>query len=690
MTTGADRSPEVDLSTCESEPIQIPDAIQPHGCVLVADPETREILRVSTNIQHYPGLELADPVGCSLNEVLPDGISDLLDDVGDLSRTPPPYRSDLTLQNSDGTACPAMVSFYRSGTHLVVEIEACPTESETSASVFRSLEHFLYELRQISPSLDILQHTVEDVAARTGYEHVMAYRFDEDWNGEVIAEYRNGPRHSFLGHCFPASDIPAQARALYAVNPIRHTPDVDYEATPLTPETDTPLDMTWSAYRSISPVHREYMRNMEVRSSLSLSLMIDGRLWGMILCHHSTPLRVSPMVRSCLQLMVQVVGDALRVAIQRETENEAGTITERIRAVLEKLDYDNQSLLAALEQRDELLEAFDAEALLVRLHGQKIALGRSTPSGTMSLVEQEVAEEAKEVPVYSDCIGERIPMLNDPERRDWLGGFLYARLASGRDDAILFLREERVRRKTWAGDPDTPHVVDHKAELPRIHPRRSFEAWKQEVRGCSPPWSEAHQIAAERLMSGLARHLAGEVERLLRHQANHDALTQLPNRSLLHDRLQQVFRRAERTREHAVVLFLDLDGFKPVNDYYGHETGDHILQAAARRFDEVLRDADTVARVGGDEFVVLLEGFSDIDSARRDGAACAERLIAELEALRFAQKDIRLSCSLGIAIHPLDGNAPHSLLRAADQAMYSIKGKPGRRYAFSTPFQPDL
>jgi len=132
------------------------------------------------------------------------------------------------------------------------------------------------------------------------------------------------------------------------------------------------------------------------------------------------------------------------------------------------------------------------------------------------------------------------------------------------------------------------------------------------------------------------------------------------------------------------VLFLDLDGFKPVNDQYGHEVGDRILQVVAQRFDDVLRDADTVARVGGDEFVFLLEGFKDLDSARDDGAACAERLVSELEALRFEYDDIRLSCSIGIAIYPLDGGAPDSLLRAADEAMYSIKGRPGQRYTFAS------
>lgn len=680
-----DQSP-VDLNVCEDEPIQVPDAIQPHGCVLVADPRTREVLQVSANIGAYPGLELEDPVGRSLDEVLPAGILSELERAGELPESYPPHRLDLDLASPDGIAVPVMVSLYRSGPRLVVEIEAWPADAQSSATIFRSLEYFLYELRSIAPSMGVLQAAVDEVARHTGYGHVMAYRFDRDWNGEVIAETRQGEQRSFLGHCFPASDIPAQARALYAVNPIRHTPDVDYTPVPLEPLIDPALDMTWCACRSISPIHREYMRNMGVHSSLSLSLMVDGRLWGMILCHHASAHPVSPMLRSYLQMLAQVTGDALRVAIQREVEEDADAIYSRMNRVLDELDHEERSLLEALQQREELLDAFGADALVVRLHGQKIAIGRDAPSGIMSLVEQEVAEQAKQGPVFSDHIGERIPVLNDPTRRDWLGGFLYARLSSGRDDALLFLRAERVRSETWAGDPDEAHTVDNEGELPRIHPRRSFDAWQKEVRGRSLPWGEGHRVAADRLMSGLARHLAGEVERLLRHRANHDALTQLPNRALLDDRLGQVFRRAKRTHETVVVLFLDLDGFKPVNDQYGHEVGDRILQVVAQRFDDALRDADTVARVGGDEFVFLLEGFKDLESARDDGAACAERLVSELEAQRFEHEGIRLSCSIGIAIHPLDGGTPGSLLRAADEAMYSIKGVAGQRYAFASTF----
>ena len=687
MSTRSEHQGQADLSVCEQEPIQIPDAIQPQGCLLVADPETRRVLQASANVDQYPGLELRDPVGHALDELLPSGLMDELDALGEKTLAySVPHRCDWDLVSSNGVAVPTMVSFYRAGPRLVVEVEAFPERSETSSTNFRFLERFFATLRATIPSMDILQAAVDEVARRTGYDHVMAYRFDQDWNGEVIAENRQGDQHSFLGHCFPASDIPAQARALYAVNPIRHTPDVDYTPVPLEPLTGESLDMTWCACRSISPIHREYMRNMGVRSSLSLSLMVDGRLWGMILCHHATAHQVSPMLRSYLQMMAQVTGDALRVSIQKEAEDHAEAISSQMRRVLNELDYEDRSLLESLEQRHELLEAFEADALLVRLHGQKIAIGREAPSGIMSLVEQEVAEDAKEAPVFSDRIGERVPVLNDPTRRAWLGGFLYSRLSSGRDDALLFLRAESVRNETWAGDPDAPHEIDNDGDLPRIHPRRSFDAWQKEVRGCSLPWSEGHRMAAERLMSGLARHLAGEVERLLRHRANHDALTQLPNRALLYDRLRQVFRRAKRTNEQVVVLFLDLDGFKPVNDQYGHEVGDRILQAVAQRFDEVLRDADTVARVGGDEFVFLLEGFRNLDSAREDGAACAERLVSELEALRFEYDDIRLSCSIGVAIHPLDGEAPDALLREADEAMYSIKGRPGQRYAFASAF----
>lgn len=694
MTGKSVRTPNSDLSRCDGEPIHIPDAIQPHGCLLVADPDTHEILQVSANLAHFPGLEQPVALGRPLGDVLPVPMWWFLDECGECVEGGPPKRSDLALEAGDGTEVAVMVSLYRSGAALVVEVEAYPPESETSDTVFRALESFHFGFHRIASSMSVLQTAVDEVVHRTGYDHVMAYRFDDDWNGEVTAERRGEASPSFLGHCFPASDIPAQARALYAVNPVRHMPDVGYEAVPLEPAlnplTQASLDMTWCATRSISPIHREYMRNMGVESSLSLSLLIDGRLWGMILCHHSRPYRISPILRSYLRMVVQSTGHALRVALQRESEADAEAIVGQMRAVLNELEHEDRGLLSALQQRCEILQAFDAETLVVRLHGQTVTLGREVPQHVIRTIEQAVAGQAGEAPVSSSRIRERIPSLRSDTSCSWLGGFLYARLSRDRDDALLFLRGERVRDELWAGDPDGADVVVSGDGVPRIHPRRSFKAWKREVRGFSLPWSEGDHIAAERLMNGLASRLAGEVERLLRHRANHDALTQLPNRNLLDDRRDHVCRRVKRTGEHVVVLFVDLDGFKPVNDRHGHEVGDLILQRVAERFAAVLRGGDTVARVGGDEFVCLLEGFRDIASAREDGAACARRLVAELEALHFEQDGIQLSSSVGIAIHPLDGEDPESLLRAADQAMYSIKGQPDRHYVFSTPFQPGL
>ena len=209
------------------------------------------------------------------------------------------------------------------------------------------------------------------------------------------------------------------------------TADVGYKPVPLLPAqapNGAAVDLTWCSSRSISPVHQEYMANMGVQSSLSLPIMLDGELWCMILAHHPRPHRISPLMRSYLQMVAQVGADALRVALQREVEADVDTIMGQVSAVLNELNVDQRGLLNAVQQHHELLDAFEAETAIIRLHSQEVLLGKPCPADTLELVEAQVADEALEGPVSSDDIGARIPAFQDDARRGWLGGFLYARL----------------------------------------------------------------------------------------------------------------------------------------------------------------------------------------------------------------------------------------------------------------------
>ena len=176
----------------------------------------------------------------------------------------------------------------------------------------------------------------------------------------------------------------------------------------------------------------------------------------------------------------------------------------------------------------------------------------------------------------------------------------------------------------------------------------------------------------QRLYTLVVRNATERVraEEQLAHAARHDELTDLPNRTMLKDRLSAGIARAQRYQRKLGVVFLDLNDFKPINDHYGHETGDCLLQAVAKRLRDTMRQSDTVSRVGGDEFIVSLEQIKSTD----DAIAAASKLdIALKQPFGILGNQIRISASIGVAVYPDHGSDPATLLRHADQAMYSAK-----------------
>jgi diguanylate cyclase (GGDEF)-like protein len=183
--------------------------------------------------------------------------------------------------------------------------------------------------------------------------------------------------------------------------------------------------------------------------------------------------------------------------------------------------------------------------------------------------------------------------------------------------------------------------------------------------------------------------MASEMSRLRQHDAKmahlatHDALTGLPNRLLVDDRLERALSRARRERSGGAVLFLDLNGFKPINDQYGHDTGDAVLQQVAERLESIVRDSDTFARFGGDEFVFVITGYLSMSTARVGAEAMASKLLAALEQpFKVEQEQLYVGASIGIALYPFDSEDPEQLIKLADQAMYTVKETGGSHYHF--------
>jgi chemotaxis family two-component system sensor kinase Cph1 len=317
----------VDLTTCEAEPIHIPGRVQPHGVLLVLDDPGLVVSQVSANAAELLCTSPADLIGRSLDTLLsPDSLARLAE-VASLTDPRPLAPVLLTSRGRqfDGVA-------HRHAGRLILEME--PSDAAAPGVDPDQLVRFtLLNLRNGLQLPEFCGTVAREVRALTGYDRVMVYRFDPAWNGEVFAEAKRDDLESFLGLHYPASDIPAQARRLYRLNLVRHIPDVTYASAPLLPELDPmtgrPLDLSHAVLRSVSPIHVEYLRNMGVAGTLTISLLKDGNLWGLVACHHYTPLVLPYRKRAACESLGILV--SLQLSAKQDAEELRWRVESQIR-----------------------------------------------------------------------------------------------------------------------------------------------------------------------------------------------------------------------------------------------------------------------------------------------------------------------------------------------------------------------
>ena len=479
---------EVDLTTCDREPIHIPGAIQPHGVLLALDEHGRAVM-VSANVAGLLGVAAEDAIGCTLAEL-----------VG----------WDLAAAIAEGAEVVALgdreveVRQHRSGERLVVEIEPVSTAGQTRLS-YQSTRGAMARLAQAPSVVDLAAQLAVEVRGLLGFDRVMVYRFDEDWNGEVIAEERRDDLNSFLGLHYPATDIPAQARRLYTVNWTRLIADIDYVPVPLhpvfDPATGEPLDLSHATLRSVSPIHIEYLSHMFVTASMSISLVVDGELWGLVACHHySGPHRPNHDARSAAEFLGQVAsqlaGDRER-ADSRERTLAAQTVLGRIAA---RTSASPDSPLVSVMDDPELLSLVGATGAVLSYDGVLTVRGEVDLDPAQLQAIASALEDGSSYATSTDHLAALVPELEDVSSA---AGVL--RVGSDSDRWLLWFRPEQERVVDWGGDPTNKQLAAAEGAHVRLSPRRSFEKWRQVVRGRSTPWAPWKLEVAD----ALGKHLIG-------------------------------------------------------------------------------------------------------------------------------------------------------------------------------------
>src|SRR6056297_306282 len=453
----------VTLTDCDREPIHIPGSIQPHGALIAFDPESHEVIQWAGDLEGLLGIGPRDVAGMSLRDLLGPGSSERLEEaIRQSGPRPLPLKNyEVEIETRAG-AVDAIV--HPEGPVLIIEFERAMRSHGGMHSTLFTVQNMLAEVNATTKLADYHQTCAEQIRELTGFARVMVYRFLEDGSGTVVAEAKADRLDSYLGLHYPETDIPKQARELYRTNWLRSIPDVAYTPQPLCPEinplTGAPLDLSHSAFRSVSPLHIRYLENMGVAASMSLSIVNRNELWGLIACHHDAPHYLACETRAACEVFAQVY------SLQLESREHAETFEYSLqqRSV-------HQQLITRLAREDGVF-------------------------ATMSLEES--------FPDIAGSLGET-------------AGMLALSISRSPNDYIVWFRREVVETVTWAGNPaKAVEVVDGTETLT---PRASFAAWRETVRGRSRPWKANEIEAVEALRLSVLEVVLRRMDQVARERA---------------------------------------------------------------------------------------------------------------------------------------------------------------------------
>ncbi|MFJ2685263.1 ATP-binding protein [Pseudomonas sp. NPDC087342] len=498
------------LAQCANEPIRIPGSIRPHGVLLALSEPGLIIGQISSNCAamfgHSVEALLQQPLATLTGATAVEQVREALlpAELEDAN----PLVLEIGGQRFNG-------SLSRHDAVIILELEPWREAAQDNTVI---LLRALRRMQAAATLQELYTVSVEEIRHLTGFDRVMIYRFEPAGHGQVIGEALGGQLPGYLGQCFPASDIPPQARELYRLNWIRVIPDARYVPVPilpvLRPDTGQSLDLGFSMLRSVSPVHCQYLDNMGVRASMSLSLLEQDRLWGLITCAHHEPLLVSHPVRTMCAAIAQLLSVQITALQTRDLQ------TEREQKSL----LINQLTTAMREARHDVLDG-------LANHPQQL-LSLTGASGVALLIEDRLqligqcpTEEqvrALYLWVREQCLDSGELLMTDHLQSLHGVSATYSDVASGLlafvlpkpvDNAVIWFGAQLRSSMKWSGNPDEHFVAGTDASQ-RLQPRKSFEVWEQQVEGRARPWSAADAYAALQLRRGaIEDDLARQVRR---------------------------------------------------------------------------------------------------------------------------------------------------------------------------------
>jgi len=501
-------NPNYDSELCGKIPIHLINTVQPYGVLLVLDRATLAIIQASENTDQIFGLPAPRLIGTRLNTLLsaPTATAlQLLANGRNSDRIP-------QVGSIGDKKYPALVHIKEN--HILAELEVQPHEEESLRSfvgIYQEIKYSMALIESATSTLDICTIAARELRRLSGFDKVMIYRFDEEWNGTVIAEQLADDMEAYLGFTFPASDIPRQARDLYLRNPYRFIPDRAYQPVKLhpviNPATHSFIDLSDCNVRGVVSVHLEYLANMGVAASMSTRILNNDRLWGLIACHHKTAKACSFQLCSIFELLSNVISARIQ-SLQNKEKHDASVTTRTIYSRIIEQIFDTGDIRKGLfEGETTVLDLFNAQGALVSKDGRFITKGTlPDPDSLDELLLWLHTRQLTRTFETDHLVGQfdrAAPYI------DTASGILAIPFHPEQEEYLVLFRPEVKKIIDWGGDPGGRIVFD-KDNL-NYHPRNSFRQWRQIVSGASLPWQEEELAASETLRSFLYEYTSKQI-----------------------------------------------------------------------------------------------------------------------------------------------------------------------------------
>jgi chemotaxis family two-component system sensor kinase Cph1 len=486
------------LEILNEQPIHILSQIQPHGILLVLEEPRLKILQVSHNIESI--------LGISSETILYQYLEDLLDpfqmeriDIGlkqDSLDFINPTKIWIKIKGDDYVVFDGVFHRNSSG-YLILELEPATSQENIPFLSFYNLAKVsINQLESSSRLLDFCQIIVQEVQKITEFDRVMLYKFDPEGHGEVIAEEKRQDMEPYLGLHYPASDIPKPAREMFSSNWIRLIPDAAAEPVKLFPEINPishqPTDLTCSILRSASPCHRQYLHNMGVGSSLTISLIKEGKLWGLIACHHLAPKYISYELRKACEFLGRVIFSELSEREDTEDYDYRIQLNQIQSALIDAMSQEENFIDGLTQHHPNLLDLTSAQGAAIYFGGQFTVIGKTPPEADLIFLVQWLQKQSQKEVFYTDSLAK---LYADAQGFKDLGSGLLA-ISISHKNYVIWFRPEVIQTLNWGGNPDQAFETHHIEDQVFLSPRKSFQQWKQTVRLKSLSWKQVEIQAA--------------------------------------------------------------------------------------------------------------------------------------------------------------------------------------------------